>query len=87
MPKKYFPNKDNLGQNYLYWAVGGLATGCCYSKAELAGRRSCEGAVDDVCLYVRDGRTPVSLSNKQIANIKTSVPNLHYNNLPPGDTV
>ena len=87
MPEKYFPRAENLGQDCLYWAIGGLASGCDYPKVELSGRRSCEGIVDDVCLYVKDGRTPVSLTDGQIAEIKTSVPNSHYNNLPPGGTV
>lgn len=83
--EKYYPKEANLGQNCLYWVVGGIATGCCYQNANLQGRLSCEGIVDDVCLYLKDIRQPSSLTESQIVEIKTRLPDSSL--LPPGDIV
>lgn len=83
--EKYYPKEVNLGLDCQYWCLGGLATGCCFPKAELEGRRSCEGTIDDVCLLIKDGRQPGSLTELQTIEIKTRVPNSSL--LPPGDIV
>jgi len=84
--ERFSPTEENLGQNCLYWrVVGGIASACRYPKAALEGRRSCEGIIDDVCLFVKDGRRPTSLSEDQIIEIKTRPPSADKFYLPPGN--
>lgn len=86
MNERFYPTADNLGTNCSYWQLGGLATACCFPKAELEGRRSCEGIIDDVCLFIKDGRETASLSEAQRLEIRTTIPNVDSGkNLPPGD--
>jgi hypothetical protein len=86
--EKFFPNEANLGHNCMYWDVGPVAMACAYPKAEMIGRRSCEGTVDDVCLFLRIGRQQSSLTEPQIAEIKLRAPDLYDKSyLPPGDIV
>ncbi len=86
MHERAYPKLENLGRNCLYWQVGGLATACCFPKAELEGRRSCEGLIDDVCLFMKDGTEPTSLTDEQIASLKTTLPtSTSAEQLPPGD--
>jgi hypothetical protein len=83
----FYPTEENLGRNCKYWAVLG-AIGCDYPKAELQGRLSCDGIIDDVCLFVKDGRKPSSLTDEQLIEIKTRVPGIDQRfTLPPGETV
>jgi hypothetical protein len=85
MAEKFDPKEENLGRNCKWWALGGLATGCCFPKKELDGRRECEGIVDDVCLFIKDGREVLSLSQQLQLVIKTSIPGTV--SLPPGETI
>lgn len=87
MPKSesYYPKEHNIGKDCLYWDLGGLATNCCYPMAELQDRTTCGGIVDDVCLYIKDGRTPSDFSKMLLVGVKTSMPNGSL--LPPGDIV
>jgi hypothetical protein len=86
MNERFYPKSDNLGKNCLFWQLGEITTACCFPKAELAGRRSCEGLIDDVCLFIKDGIEPSSLSEEQVVEIKTRVPTLNNNLLlPPGE--
>ena len=85
--KKFYPKEDNLGNECLYWNANPNSTGCAYPKVQLEERVSCEGIIDDVCLFVKDGRTPKSLTRKQRVEIQTRVPVSQSNrSLPPGDT-
>ena len=79
----FYPTEENLGRNCMFWGVLAVV-GCNYPKAELQGRKSCEGIIDDVCLFIKDGREPISLSHEQQVEIKTRLPN---SDLPPGETV
>jgi hypothetical protein len=82
----FYPNEVNLGCNCTFWDLGSMA--CVFPKAELQGRHSCEGIIDDVCLYRKNGRTPASLSSEQILEIKTRGQDLYDKSyLPPGDTI
>lgn len=84
--ERKYPKEVNLGRDCLYWCLGGIASGCCFPKVELEGRRSCEGIVDDVCLFIKDGRRPSSLTDSQMVELKTRAPNLQKSlHLPPGD--
>jgi hypothetical protein len=84
----FYPKEANLGKNCQFWSIGGLAAGCCFPKAEIQGRRSCEGIVDDVCLFLKDGRPPASLSKTQADEIKMRAPDLDNKSyLPPGDII
>ena len=85
--EKSYPMEANLGRDCLYWSLGGFGTACCYPKAELEHRRGCEGIVDDVCLFVKDGRRPSSLNQEQMDEIKNRAPDLWDKSyLPPGNT-
>jgi hypothetical protein len=86
MAERYYPKEESLGENCLYWALGDTVAGCCFPKEELRGRKSCEGIIDDVCLFIKDGRKPTSLTDEQILEIKTRIPVVDQNSLPPGDT-
>lgn len=83
--EKVSPKEQNLGKNCIYWDLGGVATNCCFPKFELEGRTTCRGIIDDVCLYVKDGRTPGEFSQMLLNGIKTSIPNSAL--LPPGEIV
>lgn len=84
MSERLYPNEESLGENCMFWGLDGTP-GCCFPKAELMGRLSCEGIVDDTCLFVKNGRTASSLSEEQMLEIKTRAPRLDNRfNLPPG---
>ena len=83
MEKRFYPTELNLGENCQYWDN---TLGCYYPKAEMEGRRSCEGIIDDVCLYLKDKRMPKSLTEEQIIWLKTRIPHFQQNiDIPPGD--
>lgn len=96
MTEKSYPSERNLGRNCKFWRgiavdqseqLGVLAVGCHFPKAEMEGRLSCEGIIDDVCLYLKNGRPPKSLSTEQIDEIRLRIPHGNNRDLPPGDTV
>ncbi|MEO8105596.1 MAG: hypothetical protein ABI602_04665 [Candidatus Saccharibacteria bacterium] len=88
MSERFYPTEENLGENCVFWNVGQMAMACAFPKAELEGRRSCEGIIDDVCLFVKDGRRPIGLNEAQIIEIKTRIPDLiDKSYLPPGNIV
>jgi hypothetical protein len=83
----FYPAERNLGRDCEFWAVGGVAVGCCFPKAEMSGRTSCEGVIDDVCLFLKNGRHPDSLTEQQIIELKTRMPDLENKlYIPPGGT-
>lgn len=95
MTEKNYPKLNNLGKDCRFWKrkISTLdhdeqQTGCIYPKAEVIGRTSCEGIIDDVCLYLITGRKPKSLTEEQRKNLKLSPPSLTNEFLiPPGDTI
>ncbi len=80
--EKFYPRVDNLGKECTWW---NKSIGCTFPKAEMEGRTSCEGIIDDVCLYLKDGRKPASLSSEQILMLKTTPPSPNKLSIPPGD--
>ena len=56
MSEKFYPSEENLGKNCQFWNLFGRFHGCNFPKAEMEGRTSCEGLIDDICLYLKDGR-------------------------------
>ena len=84
MAERFYPKEENLGENCQFWTA---SEGCGFPKAQLIGRRSCEGVIDDVCLYVKDGREPLSLTQDQRREIKLRMPDFDQNILPPGETI
>lgn len=84
--KEFYPNEENLGRNCQFWNLNGKFIGCNFPKVGLEGRTSCEGVIDDVCLYKKSRRIPPSLTAEQITELKTSLPK-HGESpmLPPGD--
>lgn len=94
MSEKFYPSEENLGKDCLYWqgldghteqGIARVAIGCFFPKREMEGRVSCEGCIDDVCLFLKDGRRPRSLTQEQIDEIRTRIPNGDNRQLPPGD--
>ena len=92
--EKQYPSEENLGRDCLFWQgvditpgqkLGVVAVGCFFPKAEMEGRLSCEGIIDDVCLFLKSGRTPRSLTPEQIMEIRTRIPLGDNRDLPPGD--
>lgn len=74
MSEKFRPIEENLGKNCAFWAGRERGYGCFYPKVELSGRLSCEGIIDEVCLFRRSGRPTSTLSEDQIREIKTQSP-------------
>lgn len=79
----FYPSEENIGKNCRYWKI---RKGCTFPKIEMEGRRSCEGIVDDVCLFLKDKRLPKSLTPEQLLELKLSVPGISPLSIPPGDT-
>ncbi len=82
MESRFYPKTDNFGENCLFWSTN---EGCLYQKAELLGRRTCEGLIDDVCLFVMGvGKIPDGMSDEEANRIKNH-PAYSGINLPPGN--
>ncbi len=79
MTEKYYPKEANLGQGCSFWNLGNFAAECCYPKYELQGRTTCRGIIDDVCLYVKDGRQPQVEAHPRVARAPTR---LHRGGVP-----
>lgn len=85
--ESFYPQPKNLGKNCSFWNVSGVLA-CSFPKLELQGRTSCEGIVDDVCLFVKDGRVVTSMTPGQQQVIRTQVPTVDSpRNLPPGNII
>lgn len=85
--EKFYPSEVNLGKSCQFWNLHGRFFGCNFPKAELEGRTSCEGIIDDICLYLKDGRPPRSLTEEQIQQLKLKMPSFDEKTyIPPGDT-
>lgn len=93
MTEKVYPKLTNIGKDCMFWKFkmtelneDEQATGCTYPKVEVIGRTSCEGVIDDVCLYLISGRRPDSLTSDQITKLKITPPSLVNNfSIPPGE--
>lgn len=84
--EKFYPSEENLGKECRFWDLFGRFAGCNFPKAEMEGRTSCEGLIDDVCLYLKDGRGPKSLTEEQIKELKLRMPAFDEKTyIPPGD--
>ena len=79
----FYPDEENIGKNCLFWSI---QEGCTFPKIEMGGRRSCEGIVDDVCLFLKNGKRPKSLTSEQLSELKFRVPGTSPLDIPPGDT-
>lgn len=86
---KHYPKIATLGLNCVFWSKGGNLNrvGCLNPNPKLQGRMSCEGIIDDVCIWQLTGRPPRSLTREQMQEVSKSLPSLiQGNRLPPGDT-
>lgn len=84
--RKSYPLETTLGEECMYWRLED-SVGCHFPKAQMVGRVSCEGIIDDVCLYLKDGRQPASLSPQQLVELKTRIPGTQNRDIPPGNTI
>lgn len=83
MTERFYPNEQNLNKNCRSWDLNGRFAGCNYPKAEMEGRTSCEGLVDDMCLWLKDGRRS---PNIQVEGLKLQPPKLGQKpHIPPGN--
>lgn len=82
-PEKFYPIVEHLGKECSFWGLDQGEPACGYPKSELEGRTTCRGIVDDVCLYIIDGRPPSELSDMLLKGIRTRQPDSSL--LPPGD--
>ncbi|EKD64755.1 MAG: hypothetical protein ACD_50C00309G0006 [uncultured bacterium] len=78
---RFSPREENLGRNCRFWSQ---ESGCRFPKTEMLGRYSCEGVVDDVCLYLVSRRIPSSLTPNQLEELRRRLPNEPLD-IPPGD--
>jgi hypothetical protein len=94
--EKFYPTEKDLGKDCIFWQsidtesekhVGVVAVGCFFPKAEMEGRLSCEGIIDDVCLYLKDGRIPKSLTEEQLSELQRRIPITDNREIPPGDII
>ena len=84
MTERFYPKAENLGKPCKFWNNKG---GCRFPKFEMEGRTSCEGVIDDICLWLKNGRTPTALTPKQMLEIKTRPPTKSKHHIPPGNIV
>lgn len=85
--EKFYPSEENLGKTCLFWDLFGGFTGCNFPYVQMEGRVSCEGLIDDVCLFLKDGRRPKSLTEEQIRELKIRIPSFEEKlYIPPGET-
>lgn len=85
--QRFYPSEENLGRECRFWnSPQRRSFGCNFPKMQMEGRTSCEGIVDDVCLFLKNGRKPASLSEEQIRELKTRAPQFNDKQyIPPGD--
>lgn len=82
---RFYPSEENLGKNCVFWNLFGRFAGCNFPKAQMQGRTSCEGLIDDVCLFLKNGRPPSSLTEEQIKELKVRMPSFDEKTyIPPG---
>ena len=86
--ERLYPTEENLGKECMFWNLKGRFAGCNFPRAEMEGRTSCEGMIDDVCLYLKGGgKAPISLTAEQIKELKTRKPDFQNKPyIPPGKT-
>ncbi len=77
----YEPTEANLGKECEFWGDSEHSGRCQFSLPELCGRISCNGIVDEVCLYIKDGRVPriQDLTRSQKAEMAIRHPSLNGN--------
>lgn len=95
MPSEVFPPTErNIGQECEFWQgvqrdrtkkMGYLAVGCKFPKFEIEGRLSCEGIIDDVCLYVKNGILVKSLNKQTVEEVRNRDRSAGNRGLPPGN--
>lgn len=94
MHERFYPSEENLGKDCRFWQglesgdkqkLAHIAIGCTFPKQEMEGRLSCEGIIDDVCLYLKNGRRAASLTKEQVDEIRRRIPDGNNRDLPPGD--
>lgn len=69
--EKFYPKEENLGEDCEFWSLG-----CDYPKVEMQGRMSCEGVIDSVCIFLKEGRRVegFDLSDAQVLKLKITPP-------------
>jgi len=92
--ERFYPSEENLGNECEFWQgfensaqnrLAHIGMGCIFPKYEMEGRTSCEGIIDDVCLYLKDRRMPKSLTEEQLDELRFRIPDGMNRDLPPGD--
>ena len=87
LKETFFPDEENLSKDCMYWGsqitAQASTIGCVYPKFEIQGRTSCEGIVDEVCLFIKDRRNTDKISPQDKLRLKTQVPQERKHYIPP----
>jgi hypothetical protein len=80
-----YPEEENLGKGCAFWKVVPGVKGCCYPRPEMSQkpRTSCDGEIDEACLFLKDRRPPTTLTLEQAEELKIRVPDFDYESYIP----
>ena len=79
--ERYHPSEENLGHPCSFWAIGGMVMACSFPRKELYDRRACKGTVDEVCLFLKDGRQPENLTPENKTEIRKRAYRMYYDSI------
>jgi len=82
--ERFYPEKENLGRECKFWDN---TSGCKFPKFEMEGRKSCEGIIDTVCLYLKARVQLGELTEAQLQLLKFSPPQEAKHYIPAGETI
>lgn len=82
--ERFYPGKETLGRECIFW---NNTSGCWFPKFEIQGRRSCEGLIDTVCLYLKDRVQLGGLTEAQVRLLKFSPPQEAKHYVPAGEII
>jgi len=90
MTERFYPAAENLDKDCQFWDLKGRFSGCNFPKIDMEGRTSCEGVIDNFCLYLKDGRIPSDPDERfdaEIKKLKIRPPKFGQKpEIPPGTT-
>lgn len=79
----FYPKGPNIGRNCSFWAnQEDSPAQCCDTQHKLLGRTTCRSVIDDVCLFIIEGREPSPITKLLLDGINVGLPDATV--LPPG---
>jgi len=73
--EKLYPCAENLGKDCKFWRSNPDKMECSFPNAKMNGRQDCEGLIDDICLFLKDGRRSPNITEGEILRLKLNPPN------------